>query len=78
MVVLDERKLQESSINQKFNNTMSVLLCTGATLEKQNSYLVARTVSFDAAGLHLLIFRIFESYLSKNIELDLSHTISHK
>ena len=49
---------------------MSVILCTGATL-------VARIVSFDTAGLHVLAFRILEPYLSKDIELDLSHVISH-
>ena len=47
---------------------MSVMLCTGATFVKINSCLVARIVSFDTAGLHLL---------TKGIELDLSHVISH-
>ena len=50
---------------------MSVMLCTGPT------FLVARTVSFDTAGLHLFTFRILEPYPSKDIELDLSHVISH-
>ena len=50
----------------------SVMLCTGATFVKKNSCLVARIVSFDTAGLHLLAFRILESYPSKDIELDLS------
>ena len=68
---------QESSINQKSNNTMSIMLCKGATVVKKNSCLVVRTVSFDTAGLHLLTFRILESYPSKDIELDLSHIISH-
>ena len=56
---------------------MSVMLCTGATFVKKNSYLVARIVSFDTTGLHLLTFCILEPYLSKDIELDLSHVISH-
>ena len=64
-------------INQKSNNTMSVMLCTGATFLKKNSYLVARIVSFDAAGLHTLTFRILEPYPSKDYEFDLSHVISH-
>ena len=50
---------------------MSVMLCTGATLVKINSCLVARIVSFDTAGL-LLTFRILESYPFKDIELDIS------
>ena len=56
---------------------MSVMLLTGATFVKKNSCLVARIVSFDTAGLHLLTFRILEPYPSKDIELDLSHVISH-
>ena len=54
---------------------MSVILCTGASFAKKKSYLVARIVSFDTAGLHLLTFRVLESYSSKDIELDLSHVI---
>ena len=53
------------------------MLCTGATFLKKNSYLVARIVSFDAAGLHPLTFRILEPYPSKDYEFDLSHVISH-
>ena len=56
---------------------MSVMLCAGATFAKKNSILVARIVSFDTAGLHLLTFRILEPYLAKDIDLDLSHVISH-
>ena len=56
---------------------MSVILCMGVTFVKKNSCLVARIVSFDTAGPHLLTFRILEPYPSKNIELDLSHVISH-
>ena len=52
---------------------MSVMLCTGATFVKKNSCLVARVVSFDTAGVHLLTFHFLEPYLSKDIELDLSH-----
>ena len=56
---------------------MSVMLCTGATFVKKNSFPVARIVSFDAAGLHLLTFRILESYPSRDMGLDLSHVMSH-
>ena len=56
---------------------MSVMYCTGATFVKKNSCLVARIVTFDNAGLHLLTFRILEPHQSKDIELDLSHVISH-
>ena len=31
MLVLDEINIQERSINQKSNNTMPVMLCTGAS-----------------------------------------------
>ena len=48
-----------------------------ATFIKKNSCLVARIVSFDTAGLHLLTFRILEPHPSNDIELDLSHVISH-
>ena len=53
------------------------MLCTGATFVKKNSRLVARIVTFDTAGLHPLTFRVLEPYPSKDIELDLSHVISH-
>ena len=56
---------------------MSVILCMGATFVNKNSCLVARMVSLDTAGLRLLTFRILEPYLSKDIDLDLSHLISH-
>ena len=55
---------------------MLVTLCTGATFAKKNSCVVARIISFDTAGLHLLTFRILEPYPSKDIELDLSHIIN--
>ena len=78
MVVQDKINVQESSINQKSNNTMLAILCTKAlTLVKRNSCLVARRVPSDNAGLHLLTLRIFEPYPSKDIDLDLSHVISH-
>ena len=70
-------KKVNSSINKKNNNTMSVMLCTGVTFVKKNSCLVARIVSFDTAGLHLLTFRILDPCTSKDIELDFSHVISH-
>ena len=53
------------------------MLCTGATFVKINSCLVARVVSFVTASLHLLTFRFLEPDPSKDIELDLSHVISH-
>ena len=67
MVVQDETNIQGSSINQKPNSTMSVMLCTEATVVKKNSCLVSRIVSFDTVGLHLLTFRILEPYMSKGI-----------
>ena len=67
MVAWHEINIQESSINQKSNNIMSIMLCTVATFVKRNSCLVARLVSFDAAGLYLLTFRILELYMSKDI-----------
>ena len=77
MVVYDEIDIHESSINQKSKNTVSVMLCTGAAFVKKNLYLVARIVLFDTAGLYLLTLCILEPYPSKDIELDLSHVISH-
>ena len=73
----DEVNTQGSSINQKPNSKMSVMLCTGATFVKKNSCLVVRIVSFNTVGLHLLAFRILEPYPSKDIALDLSHVISY-
>ena len=46
--------IQESSINQKSNNIMPVMIFTGATFVKKSSCLVSRIVLFDTAGLHLL------------------------
>ena len=60
MVVLDEINIQENNINQKFNNKMSGILCTGATFVKKNYCLVAKILLFDTAGLHLLTFCILE------------------
>ena len=77
MAVQDEINIKESSINQKSKNTMSVMFCTVATFVKKSSCLVARIVLFDTAGLHLVNFCILEPYPSKDIELDLSHVISH-
>ena len=56
---------------------MSVKLCAGATFVKIKPCLVAKIVSFDTAGLHLLTFRILEPHPSKDIDLDLSHVVSH-
>ena len=58
MLVRDRISIQESSINQKYNNTTSVMLCTGVTFVKKNSCVVARIVLFDTVGLNLLTFRI--------------------
>ena len=77
MVIEDEINIQESRINQKSSNIMLVMFYKGATFVKNNSFLVARIVLFDAAGLYLLTFHISEPCLFKNIELDLSHVISH-
>ena len=43
------------------------MLCTGAIFVKKNSCLVARIVSFDTVGLHLLTFRILEPCSLKGI-----------
>ena len=69
--------IQGSSINQKPNSTLSVMLCMGATFLKKNSCLVARIGSFDTVGLHLLVFRILEPHPSNYISFDLSDVISH-
>ena len=58
--------VQWTSINQE-PNSMSVMLCTGATFVKKNYFLVARIVSFDTVGLHLITFRILQPYPSKDI-----------
>ena len=42
------------------------MLRAEATFVKKNSCLVARIVSFDTLGLHLLTFRILEPYPSKD------------
>ena len=59
MIVLDKVNNQARSINQKSNNTMPVILCTGATFVKKNSCPVSGIVLFDTTGLHLFTFRIF-------------------
>ena len=59
--------IQGSRINQKTNSTKSVMFCTGATFVNKNPFLVARIVSTDTVGLHLLTFRILEPYPSKDI-----------
>ena len=50
MVVQDEINIQGSSINQKPNSTMSVMLRARTTLAKKDSYLVARIIAFDNVG----------------------------
>ena len=72
-VLQDEINIQEGSINQKFNNTMSIMFCMEAAFKKTNFCLVARIVLFDTAGPHLLTFCILEPYPSKDIGLDLNH-----
>ena len=56
-----------SSIKQKPNSAMSVMLCTGVTFAKKNSCVASRVVSFDTVALHLLTFRILEPYRFKEI-----------
>ena len=46
---------------------MSVMLFTEVAFVKENSCLVARIVSFDTVGLHILTFHILEPYQSKDI-----------
>ena len=55
---------------------MSAMLSTRTTFVKKNSCLVARIVSFDTGGLHLLTLRILEPYPSKDIDIDLSYDLS--
>ena len=50
---------------------MSAMLCTGPTFVKKNS------CRLNNAGFHVLISRILEPFPPKDIELDLSHLISH-
>ena len=73
----DETDIQESSINQESNSTMSVTLCTGVTLVKKNYCLVTRIVSFVTASTNLLTFHILEPYPSKDIALHLNDIFSH-
>ena len=56
---------------------MAAILSTGATFGKKISSLVARIVSFDTIGLHLLASHILQPYPTKCIDLDISHNISH-
>ena len=56
---------------------MLVMLFMGATFVKENFYLTAIIVSFDTAGQRLLSFHILGPYPSEDIQLDLSHVISH-
>ena len=54
------------------------MLCTGTIFVKINFCLVARINLSGTEGLHLLTFRVLNPYPSKDIELDLSHVISHE
>ena len=47
MIVKYEISIPGSSINEKPDSTMSVMLCTGAAFIQKNSCLVARIISFD-------------------------------
>ena len=67
MVKYDEINIQKSSINQRPNCAMSVMLFMGTTFVKKNSCLVATIVSFDTVGLHLPTFRVLQPYPSKDI-----------
>ena len=58
-----ETNRQGSSINQKHNSTMSVILCVGATFVKKNSCLVARIVLFDTVKSWNSIFLNSEFFL---------------
>ena len=49
----------------------------GAAFAKKIHCLVARIVSFDTVGLHLLTFCTLEPYPPKDIALYFSHVISH-
>ena len=49
-------KIPGSSINEKPNSAMPVMLCTGATFFKKNSCLVARIVSLDTVKLWNSVF----------------------
>ena len=60
MLVQDEINIHETNINQKSNNTMSVILCMGTVFIKKNQCLVARIVLFYTVDL--LIFRSLEPY----------------
>ena len=55
---------------------MSIILCTGATFVRRNSCLVARIVSFETSGVHLLTFRIVEPKPPKILHL-ISVSLSH-
>ena len=57
---------------------MLVMPFTQATFVNKNYFLVARIISFDTAGLHLVTFRILEPFPSKDIDLCLSHVSSYK
>ena len=56
---------------------MVIYALCGSYFYKKNSCLVARIVSFDTAGVHLLTLRILEPYLSKDILSLISVTQPH-
>ena len=53
------------------------MLCAGVTLVKKSPAWFLEYIFIDTAGLHLLTFRILESYPFKDIEFDLRHVTSH-
>ena len=59
MVVQDKINIQESSIKQKFNNAMSVMLCTNSTFVRKNSCLVARIVWLIILQIHNYLLFVF-------------------
>ena len=72
MVVEDEINTNERSINQAILKNQFCL----ANLVMINSYLVAKIVPFDIAGLHLLPFHFLEPYRPKILSL-ISVTLSY-
>ena len=48
-----KQTFRRAAFNKKCNNTVSVMICTGANFVKKNSCLVARIVLFDTASVHL-------------------------
>ena len=75
MVVYNETNIQQSSINQKPNNTMLVMLCTTDTCVKKNSCLVARIVLLNTAGLWWPISLIRNNHCESEYEFEIEFKI---